>query len=329
MEMMQRTFNPQKLGFKEVLLRPTSKGVAVVSSDAEGLDRLASAIQESSASQALRWGWQLGPSQAACRHGAARPAAMVACKTHQSPPNTTWLRPPSQGEKAHGLDHLSDLRRVKHNRKVYEAITEDLSALGIKKTIREVKTKIENLGNQYSAAIKWKFYWALHEFLRSLPANDRSLTEESGCPEASVEEIIFEMQHGSPDDECEDEEPPLETSEPPPDDPTTAGGSSPSAAELDSPASSSSGSVCSASGCPRSSGTKKKSQRNLLSHLLEEQRQLRLAIEKSRLNEFLQRRKEIEQREKEIEQRERLVALQEKAAEREERFIAALEKFCK
>ncbi|KAH9377542.1 hypothetical protein HPB48_022850 [Haemaphysalis longicornis] len=175
-------------------------------------------------------------------------------------------------------DHLSDLRRVKHNRKVYEANTEDLSALGIKKTIRE---------------------------------------------------IIFEMQHGSPDDECEDEEPPLETSEPPPDDPTTAGGSSPSAAELDSPASSSSGSVRSASGSPRSSGTKKKSQRNLLSRLLEEQRQLRLAIEKSRQNEFLQRQKEIEQREKEIEQRERLVALQEKAAEREERFIAALEKFCK
>ncbi|KAH9371629.1 hypothetical protein HPB48_017855 [Haemaphysalis longicornis] len=52
--MVQRTFNPQKLGFKEVLLRPTSKGVAVVSSDAEGLDRLASTIQESSASQALR-----------------------------------------------------------------------------------------------------------------------------------------------------------------------------------------------------------------------------------------------------------------------------------
>lgn len=46
-------------------------------------------------------------------------------------------------------NHLSDLRRVKHNRKVYAAITEDLSALGIKKTIREVKTKIENLGNQY------------------------------------------------------------------------------------------------------------------------------------------------------------------------------------
>ncbi|KAH9372482.1 hypothetical protein HPB48_022412 [Haemaphysalis longicornis] len=30
MRMVQRTFNPQKLSFKEVLLRPTSKGVAVV-----------------------------------------------------------------------------------------------------------------------------------------------------------------------------------------------------------------------------------------------------------------------------------------------------------
>lgn len=56
MEMVQRTFNPQKIGFKEVLMRPTSKGVAVVSSDVGGLDQLASAIQKSSASQALREG---------------------------------------------------------------------------------------------------------------------------------------------------------------------------------------------------------------------------------------------------------------------------------
>lgn len=83
-----------------------------------------------------------------------------------------------------------------------------------------------------------------------------------------------------------------------------------------------------ASGSPHSSGTKKKTQRNLLAHLLEEQRKLRLAIEKWRQNEFLQRQKEIEQREKEIQQHERLVTLQEKAAEREERLIAALEKLC-
>lgn len=46
-------------------------------------------------------------------------------------------------------DHLSDLRRAKCNKKVYIAITEKLHSLGITKTVREVKTKIENLGNQY------------------------------------------------------------------------------------------------------------------------------------------------------------------------------------
>lgn len=46
-------------------------------------------------------------------------------------------------------DHLSDFRHAERNKKVYTAITEELHALGITKTIREIKTKTENLGNQY------------------------------------------------------------------------------------------------------------------------------------------------------------------------------------
>lgn len=44
-------------------------------------------------------------------------------------------------------DHLSDLRRVKRNHHVYARIAERLVALGIEKTVKEVK--IENLGNLF------------------------------------------------------------------------------------------------------------------------------------------------------------------------------------
>ncbi|KAH9380956.1 hypothetical protein HPB48_008175 [Haemaphysalis longicornis] len=46
-------------------------------------------------------------------------------------------------------DHLGDLWRMTHNRKVYIAITAKLEFYGITKPVKAVKGKIENLGNTY------------------------------------------------------------------------------------------------------------------------------------------------------------------------------------
>lgn len=46
-------------------------------------------------------------------------------------------------------DHLSDLRKTKRNLKVYVAIAECLRAQGVEKSVKEIKSKIENLGNRY------------------------------------------------------------------------------------------------------------------------------------------------------------------------------------
>lgn len=46
-------------------------------------------------------------------------------------------------------DHIGDLRRAKRNAKVYAAIFEKLRAAGIDKTLKEIKSKIENLANKY------------------------------------------------------------------------------------------------------------------------------------------------------------------------------------
>lgn len=46
-------------------------------------------------------------------------------------------------------DHLSDLRKTKRNLKVYVAIAECLRAQGVEKSVKEIKSKMENLGNRY------------------------------------------------------------------------------------------------------------------------------------------------------------------------------------
>ncbi|KAH9363036.1 hypothetical protein HPB48_014182 [Haemaphysalis longicornis] len=50
-------------------------------------------------------------------------------------------------------DHLPDLRRAKRNYHVYARIAGRLVALGIEKTVKEVKKKIENLGNLFSGMV--------------------------------------------------------------------------------------------------------------------------------------------------------------------------------
>ncbi|XP_070394583.1 myb/SANT-like DNA-binding domain-containing protein 1 [Dermacentor albipictus] len=107
-------------------------------------------------------------------------------------------------------DHLHDLRRVKRNAKVYQLIAEKLLDAAISKTLKETKTKIENLANKYrdinkkkgtgQGRITWPYYWDIHKFLNALPMNDQREMLESQCN--TVEEIIHQMEndHRSRDD---------------------------------------------------------------------------------------------------------------------------------
>ncbi|KAH6936412.1 hypothetical protein HPB50_016784 [Hyalomma asiaticum] len=67
---------------------------------------------------------------------------------------------------------------------------------------------MENLGDKYrdiyrkkatgQGGITWKFYWELHQFLSTLPANDSSLVDEPGCRGETVDEIVRHMVGGTP-----------------------------------------------------------------------------------------------------------------------------------
>ncbi|XP_077519847.1 uncharacterized protein LOC144129599 [Amblyomma americanum] len=129
-------------------------------------------------------------------------------------------------------DHLADLRRQKRNGGVHEEIARGLCEARYIWTRAQVQNKIENLGQTYrsagrgapndtliitalffiflshspfhktfrswlrrttgSGAITWEYFWRIHQFLGSLPANDPSSAQES----AIVEEIILRMEHG-------------------------------------------------------------------------------------------------------------------------------------
>uniref|UniRef100_A0A147BBQ9 Putative transcription factor gt-2 n=1 Tax=Ixodes ricinus TaxID=34613 RepID=A0A147BBQ9_IXORI len=62
-------------------------------------------------------------------------------------------------------DHLGDLRRTKRNAKVYGEIVEKLRAMGYSGSVKEVKKKMENLGNKYRLVL-FVFY-KIASFTRS------------------------------------------------------------------------------------------------------------------------------------------------------------------
>ncbi|KAH7932819.1 hypothetical protein HPB49_003257 [Dermacentor silvarum] len=110
----------------------------------------------------------------------------------QSKERTTWTDEETRTLINIWEDVLPDLRGAKRNLKVYMTIAQRLRAAGIRKSTKEVKKKIQNMGNKYRLLTRtgteagpggrpWRFYWDLHRFLGSLPANDASLMEESGC----------------------------------------------------------------------------------------------------------------------------------------------------
>nr|XP_050031662.2 myb/SANT-like DNA-binding domain-containing protein 1 [Dermacentor andersoni] len=223
-------------------------------------------------------------------------------------------------------DNLSDLRRAKRNQKVYAHIVEELFKAGVENSLKETKTKIENLGNKYRdinkkkgtacGQITWPFYWDIHKFLQALPINDDSLLHDSVCNSSStVEQLITSMEYGNDfgsDEDASVGDAALVDAE-------ALSSTQGSASEDPSPlVSDSEGSQAPTPPAARKradrQALKKRqpSQQLLLTRVVEEQRQLRLSLEKSK--------------EKELSMRERQLRLDEAAAEREERLIAALEK---
>ncbi|KAH7978497.1 hypothetical protein HPB49_005739 [Dermacentor silvarum] len=117
--------------------------------------------------------------------------------------NTTWSDAETRAAIRLWEEHLPDLRHAKRNLKVCAAIAENQQALGFDKSTKEVKKKIENLGNKYrlikrketgtgSGAISWPYYWDIHRFLGTLPLHDQTLAQESSCSQTSPAEVILE-----------------------------------------------------------------------------------------------------------------------------------------
>ncbi|KAH6920876.1 hypothetical protein HPB50_028136 [Hyalomma asiaticum] len=203
-------------------------------------------------------------------------------------------------------EHLTDLRRAKRNIKIYNAIAEKLQALGFDKNTKEVKKKIENLGNKYraikrkqtgtgSGAISWPHYWDIQRFLGSLPLNDESLAEEGGFSQGSPAQEILE---GIARGDVADNQPPSEgclshlpvgVPEPPC---TSQAGTCPPAVDNSvSDEAESTPSSCEAGlgGSNEKEPRKRKRQpapSTLIAQLLDEQRQLRLSLERRREREM-------------------------------------------
>ncbi|KAH7949612.1 hypothetical protein HPB49_012755 [Dermacentor silvarum] len=60
-----------------------------------------------------------------------------------------------------------------------------------------------------SGCIRWPFYWELHKFLETLPINDATLVCESACSDdATVEQILRQMEVGDPAADDQPEPPP-------------------------------------------------------------------------------------------------------------------------
>lgn len=137
-----------------------------------------------------------------------------------------------------------------------------------------------------SGGIPWKFYWDLHRFLGSLPANDSSLMEESGCSAidgASPEELFNGMVHGGVGDLQE-----LGTDSQLPE------GSLDSSEAQASPLESATEIVPEA---PKTTAAEKKrlaAPAKLLAQLLDEQRQLRCSMERHKSETLAMQRERLE-----------------------------------
>ncbi|KAH7954943.1 hypothetical protein HPB49_023084 [Dermacentor silvarum] len=229
-------------------------------------------------------------------------------------------------------EHLPDLRRAKRNLKVYAAIAENLQALGFDKSTKEVKKKIENLGNKYrlikrkdtgtgSGAISWPYYWEIHRFLGTLPLHDQTLAQESSCCQTSPAEVILEgiargdpLQDNQSSDGCPSPLPGMACCPPPCASPPEAGNSC-----LQSPPDTgTAGPSCEAGldvSCTNPATKKRKRQpapSTLVMQLLDEQRQLRISSEP--------------RKDRELQLREEQLKVFKQIASIDERLLSVLEK---
>ncbi|CAN8002613.1 unnamed protein product [Ixodes pacificus] len=117
-------------------------------------------------------------------------------------------------------DRLCDLRRQKRNGGIYAEMSEAMKLIGHNKSKDQVHNKIENLTSVYrkhlrtasttgAGGVNWPFYWEIHRFLGSLPANDNTLVDESLCADdvtPAVLELLSETQaEDVPSDDMRDD----------------------------------------------------------------------------------------------------------------------------
>ncbi|KAH7965702.1 hypothetical protein HPB49_009896 [Dermacentor silvarum] len=136
------------------------------------------------------------------------PASGLHSGSNTSQPRSTWTEAETWVLIRLWEDHLPQLRGEEHNAKVYDAIVAALAQSGIKRTRRQVQTKIDNLTQRYtkesrerttgSSPSPWPFYSEVHRILGAVPANDRSLIQESPCSrDETVEMIISSMERSN------------------------------------------------------------------------------------------------------------------------------------
>ncbi|KAH7960896.1 hypothetical protein HPB49_024536 [Dermacentor silvarum] len=144
------------------------------------------------------------------------PASERHIGSNPSQPRPTWTEAETWVLIRLWEDHLPQLRGEKHNAKVYDAIVAALAQSGIKRTRRQVQTKIDNLTQRYRKESRerttvfspspWPFFSEVHRILGALPANDRSLIQESPCsPDETVEMIISSMERSNGNTSGEEE----------------------------------------------------------------------------------------------------------------------------
>ncbi|KAH7965140.1 hypothetical protein HPB49_004276 [Dermacentor silvarum] len=110
-----------------------------------------------------------------------------------SEPRSTWTEAETWVLIRLWDDHLPHLGGEKHNARIYDAIVAPLAQSGIRRTRRQVQTKIDNLTQKYrqGPSIRKVLKDPGYRILGALPANDRSLIQESRCsPNETVEMII-------------------------------------------------------------------------------------------------------------------------------------------
>ncbi|KAH7982266.1 hypothetical protein HPB52_003555 [Rhipicephalus sanguineus] len=162
-----------------------------------------------------------------------------------------------------------------------------------------------------SGAICWPYYWDIHRFLGTLPLHDESLAEEGGFSQGSPAQGILEgIARGEEQDKPGSEgcSSPLPVVAPEPSG-NSASASTPS--ETGEAASSCEAGLCGSTEEEQKKRNPQPSSSTLMAQLLDEQRQLRLSLER--------------RREKELQLKEQQLKLFKDIAATDEKLVSVLE----